>query len=166
MWGKNILWVSMSCQLNRVDIVNCELWACQLVIFMNLLYCKLVIYELVIFVNFLYYKLWSLWTCYIVNLLYHELWTCDLLSTLLYCEVWYVYRSYFRFRSLPVYFPHRTFVSDVSEIPISFLFPELPFSISFPIKKYENSNGFSVYRLFSSLAAPIGAFCVVSFLSM
>jgi hypothetical protein len=80
---------------------------------------------------------WSLWTCYIVNLLYHELWTCglcDLLSTLLYCEVWYVYLSYFRFRPLPVYFPHRTFVSDVSEIPISFPFPELPFLILFPIK--------------------------------
>jgi hypothetical protein len=78
-----------------------------------------------------------LWTCYIVNLLYHELWTCgicDLLSILFYCEVWYVYRSYFRFRPLPVYFPHRTFVSDVSEIPISFPFPELPFPISFPIK--------------------------------
>jgi hypothetical protein len=53
---------------------------------------------------------------------------------LLYCEVWYVYRSYFRFRLLPVYFPHRTFVSDVSEIPISFPFPELQFSILFPIK--------------------------------
>jgi hypothetical protein len=46
----------------------------------------------------------------------------------------YVYRSYFKFRSLPVYFPYRTFVSEVSEIPISFLFSELPFSISFPIK--------------------------------
>jgi hypothetical protein len=72
-----------------------------------------------------------------VNLLYHELWTCGLcylLSTLLYYEVWYVYRSYFRFQPLPVYFPHQTFVSDVSEIPISFSFPELPFSISFPIK--------------------------------
>ena len=33
-----------------------------------------------------------------------------------------------------MYFPHRTFVSDVSEIPISFPFPELPFSILFPIK--------------------------------
>jgi hypothetical protein len=33
-----------------------------------------------------------------------------------------------------VYFPHQTFVFDVSEIPISFLFPELPFSILFPIK--------------------------------
>jgi hypothetical protein len=33
-----------------------------------------------------------------------------------------------------VYFPHQTFVSDVSEIPISFPFPELPFSIWFPIK--------------------------------
>jgi hypothetical protein len=33
-----------------------------------------------------------------------------------------------------VYFPHRTFVSDVSEIPISFSFPELPFSILFLIK--------------------------------
>jgi hypothetical protein len=50
-----------------------------------------------------------------------------------------------------VYFPHQTFVSDVSEIPISFPFPELPFSILFPIKKYKNGNGFSVYRPFSSL---------------
>jgi hypothetical protein len=127
MWGKNISWVSMPCQLNRVDIVNCELWVCELVIFMNLLYC-----ELVIFVNFLYYKFMIL-----VNLLYHELWTCgicDLLSILFYCEVWYVYRSYFRFRPLPVYFPHRTFVSDVSEILISFPFPELSFPILFPIK--------------------------------
>jgi hypothetical protein len=33
-----------------------------------------------------------------------------------------------------VYFPHQTFVFDVSEIPISFPFPELPFSILFPIK--------------------------------
>jgi hypothetical protein len=33
-----------------------------------------------------------------------------------------------------VYFPHRTFVSDVSEIPISFPFPELPFFILFLIK--------------------------------
>jgi hypothetical protein len=126
MWGKNISWVSMPCQLNRVDIVNCELWVCELVIFMNLLY-----YELVIFVNFLYYKFVIL-----VNLLYHELWTCgicDALSILFY-EVWYVYRPYFRFRPLSVYFPHRTFVSDVSEILISFPFPELPFSILFPIK--------------------------------
>jgi hypothetical protein len=105
----------------------CEIWVCELVIFMNLLYC-----ELVIFVNFLYYKFVIL-----VNLLYHELWTCgicDLLSILFYCELWYVYRSYFRFRPLPVYFRHRTFVSDVSEISISFPFPELPFSILFPIK--------------------------------
>jgi hypothetical protein len=122
----------------------CEIWVCELVIFMNLLYC-----ELVIFVNFLYYKFVIL-----VNLLYHELWTCgicDLLSILFYCELWYVYRSYFRFRPLPVYFRHRTFVSDVSEISISFPFPELPFSILFPIKKYKNGNGFSVYRPFSSL---------------
>jgi hypothetical protein len=54
-----------------------------------------------------------------------------------------------------VYFPHQTFVSDVSEIPISFPFLESPFSILFPIKKYENDNGFSVYRPFSSLPIPI-----------
>jgi hypothetical protein len=134
----------MLCQLYRVDIINCELWVRELVIFMNLLYC-----ELVIFVNFLYYKFVIL-----VNLLYHELWTCglcDLLSTLLYCEVWYVYRSYFRFRPLPMYFPYQTFVSDVSEILISFLFSELPFLILFPIKKYENGNSFSVYRRFPTV---------------
>jgi hypothetical protein len=50
-----------------------------------------------------------------------------------------------------VYFPYRTFVSNVSEILILFPFPELPFFILFPIKKYENGNSFSVYRLFSSL---------------
>jgi hypothetical protein len=33
-----------------------------------------------------------------------------------------------------MYFPYRTFDSDVSEIPISFSFPKLPFPISFPIK--------------------------------
>jgi hypothetical protein len=93
---------------------------------------------------------WSLWTCYIVNL-----WS------LLYCELyievflyWYVYRLYFRFRPLPVYFPYWTFVSDVSEIPMSFPFPELPFSVSFPIKKTENRNSFSVYRLFPTVFIP------------
>jgi hypothetical protein len=117
-----------------VDIVNCELWVCELVIFMNLLYCELVILWTSDVCNFYIINLWSFWTCYIVNLLYHKLWTCDLLSTLLYCEVWYVYRSYFKFRPLPVYFPHQTSVSDVSEIPISFPFLELPFPILFPIK--------------------------------
>jgi hypothetical protein len=137
----------MPCHLDRVEIVKFEsvnLWFLRTCYTMNLLYC-----ELVIFVKFLYYKFVIL-----VNLLYHELWTCglcDLLSTLLYCEVWYVYRSYFRFRPLPVYFPDQTFVSDVSEIPISFSFPELPFSILFSIKKYKNGNDFSVYRPFSSL---------------
>jgi hypothetical protein len=71
LWGcektlyvrKNISWVSMPCQLDRVYIVNCEIWVCELVIFMNLLYC-----ELVIFANFLYYKFVIL-----VNLLYCEL---------------------------------------------------------------------------------------------
>jgi hypothetical protein len=33
-----------------------------------------------------------------------------------------------------MYFLYRTSISDDSEIPMSFLFPELPFSISFPIK--------------------------------
>jgi hypothetical protein len=66
----------------------------------------------------------------------------------------YVYRSNFRFRPLPTYFLYRTFVSDVSEVPISFPFPELPFPISFPIKKYENGNGFSVYRSFPTVFIP------------
>jgi hypothetical protein len=66
-----------------------------------------------------------------------------------------------------VYFSHQTFVSDVSEIPISFLFPELPFSILFPIKKYENGNGFSVYRPFPTVFIPISShgcldgFCIL-----
>jgi hypothetical protein len=106
-----------------------SLWTCYTV---NLLYC-----EFVIFVHFLYYKFVIL-----VNFLYCELviswivnlWSLWSLSTLLYYEVWYIYRLYFRFQPLPVYFPHQTFVSDVSEIPISFSFPELPFSILFPIK--------------------------------
>jgi hypothetical protein len=98
-----------------------------------------------------------------VNLLYHELWTCglcDLLSILFYCEVWYVYRSYFIFRLLPVYFPHRTSVSDVSEIPISFLFPELPFSILFRIKNIKTVMVLVFtdrFRPFSSLLAPCSA---------
>jgi hypothetical protein len=98
-----------------------------------------------------------LWTCYIVNLLYHELWTwgiCDILSILFYCEVWYVYRSYFRFRSLPVYFPYRTFVFDVSEIPISFPFPELSFPILFLIKNIKTIMVLVFtdrFRTFSSL---------------
>jgi hypothetical protein len=106
-----------------------------------------------------------LWTCYIVNLLHHELWTCgicDALSILFYCEVWYVYRSYFRFRPLPVYFPHRTFVFDVSEIPISFPFPELPFSISFPIKNMKTVMVLVFidrFRPFSSLVFAL--FCIV-----
>jgi hypothetical protein len=33
-----------------------------------------------------------------------------------------------------VHFPYQTFVSDVSETPISFPFPEVPFLILFPIK--------------------------------
>jgi hypothetical protein len=134
--------------MNFESVNLCFLWTCYTV---NLLY-----YELVIFVNFLYYKFVVL-----VNLLYHELWTCglcDLLSTLLYCEVWYVYRSYFRFRPLPVYFPHRTFVSDVSEIPISFPFPELPFSISFSIKNMKTVMVLLFtdrFRPFSSLAGAV-----------
>jgi hypothetical protein len=36
-----------------------------------------------------------------------------------------------------MYFPYRTFDSDVSEMPILFLFPKLPFPISFPIKNME-----------------------------
>ena len=140
------------------ELWTLSLWTCDLYELVILWTCYIV--NLWSLYTFYIINLWSLWTFYIVNLLYHELWTCglcDLLSTLLYYEVWYVYRSYFRFRPLPVYFPHQTFVSDVSEIPILFPFPELPFSILFPIKKYENSNGFSVYRPFSSLT---GAFAV------
>jgi hypothetical protein len=100
-------------------------------------------------------NLWSSRTCYIVYLLYSN---CGVAS-LMYCELvilisWYVYRSYFRFRPLPMYFRRRTSVFDVSEIPISFPFPELPFSISFLIKKYENGNDFTFtdcFRPFSTL---------------
>jgi hypothetical protein len=55
-----------------------------------------------------------------------------------------------------VYFPHRTFVSDVSEIPISFPFPELPFSILFPIKNMKTVMVLVFtdrFRPFSSLPA-------------
>jgi hypothetical protein len=52
-----------------------------------------------------------------------------------------------------VYFPHQTFVFDVSEILISFLFPELPFDFVSD-KKYENGNGFSVYRPFPTVFIP------------
>jgi hypothetical protein len=50
-----------------------------------------------------------------------------------------------------VYFPQRTFVSDVSEIPISFPFFGVTVFDFVSDKKYENGNGFSVYRPFSSL---------------
>jgi hypothetical protein len=56
--------------------------------------------------------------------------------------------------------PH--LVSDVSEIPVLFLFPGLPFPISFPIKKYEYGNGFSVYRPFPSLLPIILLFHAIS----
>jgi hypothetical protein len=49
-------------------------------------------------------------------------------------------------------FLYRTFVFDVSELPLSFPFPELSFSILFPKEKYENGNDFSVYRPFSPLS--------------
>ena len=55
-----------------------------------------------------------------------------------------------------MYFPHRTFVSDVSEIPISFPFPELPFSILFPIKNMKTVMVLVFtdrFRPFSSLDA-------------
>jgi hypothetical protein len=54
-----------------------------------------------------------------------------------------------------VYFPHQTFVSDVSEIPILFPFPELPFSILFPIKNMKTIMVLVFtdrFRPFSSLA--------------
>ena len=54
-----------------------------------------------------------------------------------------------------MYFPHQTFVSDVSEIPISFPFPELPFSILFPIKNMKTVMVLVFtdrFRPFSSLA--------------
>jgi hypothetical protein len=117
------------------ELWTLSLWTCDLHELVILWTCYIV--NLWSLHTFYIINLWSLWTCYIVNLLYHELWTCglcDLLSTLLYCEVWYVYWSYFIFRPLPVYFPHRTFVFDVSEIPISFPFSELPFLILFLIK--------------------------------
>jgi hypothetical protein len=51
-------------------------------------------------------------------------------------------------------FLYRTSVSDDSEILMSFPFLELLFPISFPIKKYENSNGFSVFRSFPTIFIP------------
>jgi hypothetical protein len=116
-------------------------------------------------------NLWSLWsTCYIVNL--WSLWStcyivnCELVVFVIfvnfvYCELvlltflyWYGYRLYLRFRPIPMYFLYRTFDFDVSEISISFPFPKLPFPISFAIKKYENGNGFSVFRSFPTVFTP------------
>jgi hypothetical protein len=53
-----------------------------------------------------------------------------------------------------MYFLHQIFISGVSEIPISSPFPELPFSILFPIKNMKNGNGFSVYRSFPTVFIP------------
>jgi hypothetical protein len=53
-----------------------------------------------------------------------------------------------------VYFPYRTFVSDIFEIPISFPFPKLLFPISFPIKKMKTEMILAFtdrFRPFSSL---------------
>jgi hypothetical protein len=66
----------------------------------------------------------------------------------------YVYRLNFRFRPLSTYFLYRTFVSDVSKVPISFPFPELPFPISFPIKNMKTVTVLVFtdrFRPFSSL---------------
>jgi hypothetical protein len=64
---------------------------------------------------------------------------CELVVFVIFCQLCCIVKfdmftdrildfdRYFRF-------PHQTFVFDVSEIPISFPFPELPFSILFPIK--------------------------------
>jgi hypothetical protein len=85
---KNILWVNMSCQLNRVDIVSCELWVYELVIFMNLLYCELVIfvnflyYKFVILVNLLYCEFVILWICYIMN--------CELVVFMSFCQFCFI----------------------------------------------------------------------------
>jgi hypothetical protein len=90
-------------------IVN--LWSSWLIFY--IVNCELMVF--VIFVNFVVF-----WTCYI-----------DIFS------YWYGYRLYLRFRPVPMYFPYRTFDFDVSEIPISFSFPKLPFPISFSIKNME-----------------------------
>jgi hypothetical protein len=53
-----------------------------------------------------------------------------------------------------VYFSRRTSVFDVSEIPILFPFPELPFPISFPIKNMKTETVLAFtdhFRPFSSL---------------
>ena len=94
--------------------------------------------------------LWPLW-----SLLYYELviWMCYLCD--IYCIMnllyWSVYRSYSRFRPLPVYFPYRTFISEVSEISISFPFPKVPFSISILIKNMKTVMFTDRLRPFSSL---------------
>jgi hypothetical protein len=51
-------------------------------------------------------------------------------------------------------FLYRTSVSNDFEIPMSFPFPELPFPILFPIKKYENGKGFSVFQSFPTVFIP------------
>jgi hypothetical protein len=62
-----------------------------------------------------------------------------------------------------VYFPHQTFVSDLSEIPISFPLPELSFSILFPIKNMKTVMVLVFtdrFRPFSSLKAGRVAECL------
>jgi hypothetical protein len=48
---------------------------------------------------------------------------------------------------------------------MSFSFPELPLSNSFPRKKYENENDFSIYRLFPTVFTPTNKY-QFGFLSM
>jgi hypothetical protein len=138
------------------ELWTLSLWTCDLYELVILWFCELCyIVNLWSLYTFYIINLWSLWTFYIVNLLYHELWTCglcDLLSTLLYYEVWYIYRLYFRFRPLPVYFPHQTFVSfrntDIVSVSGVTVFDFVS------DKKYENGNGFSVYRPFPTVFIP------------
>jgi hypothetical protein len=107
----------------------------------NLLYC-----ELVIFVNFLYYKFVIL-----VNLLY-----CELVVFVIFCQLCCIMK-----------FDMFTVVFKISTVTGVFSAPNFRFrcfrntdivSVSgvtvfdfVSDKKYENENGFSVYRPFSSL---------------
>jgi hypothetical protein len=164
--------------------VTLRTWDCGLVALWTLWWTCYIVYLCSLWSTYHIVKLWSmlsicnivnlwyLWSnCYIVNL--WSLWStfyivnCELVVFVIFvnfvvlwmCYIdifsyWYGYRLYLRFRPVPMYFPYRAFDSDISEIPISFSFPKLPFPISFPIKKYGNGNGFSVFRSFPTVFTP------------
>jgi hypothetical protein len=100
-------------------------------------------------------KGWTLtmWTCYIVNLLYCELWIC------LFLVLWTCYIDMFNNHILDsdryrcIFRPELPF-SMFPKYIYHFRFWSYRFWFCFRQKKYENGNGFNVYRSFPTIFIP------------